>query len=415
MSSYQDYSVDTIKVGATLPNLNSSVTYTAYITCNGNVSMWVDSIEILQNNNSNMTFSYSGITIKKDFISQGETKKVDITIKYNSGISLPSNKNVDMIIKFKFSMPKSVLTEGSNSATSKFFNSSLCPIKKESVEKITFLPTLKVGDNIGSWDASKEKNGTVVAWYTDNDGNGLYELNIGGAGKVYFPENSRYLFGYFTNLKSISFGEEIENKYVSYVDSSEVTNMYMLFYQSKNVENLDLRGFNTSKVENIGYMFRGCSAVKTIDLSTASTSSVTNAENLFSECTSLTNVTFGSDFTLSKVSSLLSMFNSCSSLISVDLSTLNVSNITSIGSMFDGCTSLTNINFGNNFNTTNVSNMSYLFRNCKSLTSLDIRNLDFNDSVDCLGIFVNVSKTIPIYVNESGYNKLSKSMNLIKV
>ena len=83
--------------------------------------------------------------------------------------------------------------------------------------------------------------------------------------------------------------------------------------------------------------------------------------------------------------------------------------------MFDGCTSLTNINFGNNFNTTNVSNMSYLFRNCKSLTSLDIRNLDFNDSVDCLGIFVNVSKTIPIYVNESGYNKLSKSMNLIKV
>lgn len=330
------------------------------------------------------------MTLKKDFISQGETKKIDITIKYNTGISLPENKNVDIRIKFKFDMPKSVLAGGSaTDSTSKFFNSGLCPIKKESVEKITFLTTLKVGDNIGSWDASKEENGTVVAWYTDNDGNGLYELNIGGAGKIYFPEDSSHLFMNFTNLKSISFGEETTNGYVSYVDTSEVTNMYMFFYQSKNIENLDLRGFNTEKVGNMGYIFSGCKAVKGVDISSFDTLKVTKAHNLFSGCSSLVNVTFGNQFKLSQVSD--------------------------IHSMFDGCTSLISINFGNTFNTSNVTNMYYLFRNCVSLTSLDIRYFTFNDSVDCLGIFVNVSKTIPIYVNESGYNKLSKSMNLIKV
>lgn len=52
LSNYQDYSVDSIKIGATLPNLNPSVTYSVYITCNGNISMWIDSIIVEQSNNS---------------------------------------------------------------------------------------------------------------------------------------------------------------------------------------------------------------------------------------------------------------------------------------------------------------------------------------------------------------------------
>ena len=39
--------------------------------------------------------------------------------------------------------------------------------------------------------------------------------------------------------------------------------------------------------------------------------------------------------------------------------------------MFDSCSSLTSINLSN-FNTTNVTDMRCMFKNCKSLISLDI-------------------------------------------
>lgn len=62
-----------------------------------------------------------------------------------------------------------------------------------------------------------------------------------------------------------------------------------------------------------------------------------------------------------------SMFYSCSSLTTLDLSNFDTSNVTDMSYMFDGCSSLTTLDVSN-FNTSNVTDMSWMFYSCSNLT-----------------------------------------------
>ena len=63
------------------------------------------------------------------------------------------------------------------------------------------------------------------------------------------------------------------------------------------------------------------------------------------------------------------MFQSCSSLTSLDLSSFNTSAVTSMENMFCSCSKLSSLNLSS-FDTSAVTNMSYMFSYCSSLTSL---------------------------------------------
>ena len=191
-----NYSKNTIKLGVDLKQVNSTVSYKVVVVNKGNVAMWINSISQEINNNDNMEYVIDGIGIK-ELIEPATTKEFIVKIKYKNSItSLPSNTNLDTVLKFDFKKPESTLATGGGSATSTFFNNG--PITKNKVENITFLPTLDPVENaIGYWDASANKDGTVIASYKDSDNNGLYELYIGGVGEVYAPKNSSTLFGFF--------------------------------------------------------------------------------------------------------------------------------------------------------------------------------------------------------------------------
>ena len=63
------------------------------------------------------------------------------------------------------------------------------------------------------------------------------------------------------------------------------------------------------------------------------------------------------------------MFNNCSKLTSLDLSSFNTSNVTSIGGMFSNCGKLTSLDVSN-FDTSKVINNSNMFNDCNNLTNL---------------------------------------------
>ena len=67
--------------------------------------------------------------------------------------------------------------------------------------------------------------------------------------------------------------------------------------------------------------------------------------------------------------------NGCKSLTSIDSTDWDVSNIKNMSSMFGNCRSLTTLDVSK-WNTSNVHDMSYMFYDCASLTSLDISNWD---------------------------------------
>ena len=147
-------------------------------------------------------------------------------------------------------------------------------------------------------------------------------------------------------------------------------------YQSA-LSNIDFGdNFNTSNVTDMGLMFFGCSSLTSINLSNFNTSNVTSMGLMFDGCSNLTSLNL-SNFNTSNVTDMSLMFDGCSSLTSLNLSNFNTSNVTNMYGMFRGCSNLTSIDLYN-FNTANVNDMRYMFYNCTRLTSLNLYNFDMS-------------------------------------
>ena len=400
------YSKDTVTIGTKLTQVNSTISYKVKVQNSGTVAMWIDSIEEEAKNNSNTEYVLEGIGLK-ELINPGEEKEFIVKIKYKNNITtLPDNTNLDTILKFNFIKPESTLASGSNTnSASTFFNG---PLKKEEIESIEFRPTLDViEDAIGSWDASAPQNGTVIASYKDSDGNGLYELYIGGIGKVNAPIYANNLFNNFTKVKQIDFDKyfntsgvktmstmfgnckSITNLDLSNFNTKDVAMMISMFLNCSKLSNLNLSSFDTSSVASMESMFNGCYSLAKLDLSNFDTSKVTSMRNMFLTCSGLSDINLSS-FTTSNVVSMVSMFHQCNSLVNLDLSNFNTSKVTDMQSMFNGCKSLKNINLSS-FDTSNVVNIHYMFSNCSSLMNLNITNFNTSNVKNARDMFSGCS------------------------
>ena len=127
-------------------------------------------------------------------------------------------------------------------------------------------------------------------------------------------------------------------------------------------------------------MFYNCSKLTSIEFGSGfNTSNVTDMRGMFQGCSKLTNLNLSS-FNTSNVNSMASMFKWCSGLTSLDLSSFNTSNVTDMHELFRGCNKLTSLNVSS-FNTSNVQRMDAMFYGCSGLTSLDVSNFNTSNVV----------------------------------
>ena len=77
---------------------------------------------------------------------------------------------------------------------------------------------------------------------------------------------------------------------VSGFDTSNVTDMGLMFDGCSSLTNLDMSGFDTSNVTDMGLMFDGCSSLTNLDMSGFDMSNVTDMSEVLSGCNSLTTV-----------------------------------------------------------------------------------------------------------------------------
>ena len=70
-----------------------------------------------------------------------------------------------------------------------------------------------------------------------------------------------------------------------------------------------------------------------------------------------------------EVTDMSEMFNSCSGLKNLDLSSFNTAKVTDMGYMFGGCYDLISLDLSS-FNTAKVTDMTWMFYNCQSLTTI---------------------------------------------
>ena len=160
-----------------------------------------------------------------------------------------------------------------------------------------------------SWDISEAGDGSVMAYVEDDGtGNSTYKVTIGGKGGIIANESMIDYFGEFRNVTSID---------LSALDTSEVTDMSIMFARCSILTSLDLSKFDTSKVTNMRAMFSKCSSLTSLDVSKFDTSQVTDMSVMFWNCKSLTSLDV-SKFDTSKVPDMNSMFCNCPAWDAVD-------------------------------------------------------------------------------------------------
>ena len=137
---------------------------------------------------------------------------------------------------------------------------------------------------------------------------------------------------------------------------------------------------------------------------------------LFYACFNLVSVDFNNTFDSSKVQSMLYMFGQCTSLKSVNVSSLDTRSVGDFMAMFYKCKELTSLDLSN-FNTENDFIFQNIFDSMSKLEYLDISS--FYSPYLVSGAFINGDikgnttiilgkKTNGIYI-PSGWNKMFKN------
>ena len=124
-------------------------------------------------------------------------------------------------------------------------------VLRKDIEKLTFSSNDKVPEEaVQGFDLSEKQNKSVMAWYTDKDKNGLYEMTIGQDKGVVANSNSAYL------CCDVGRVDGIENLYTTGV--KDMSYMFFQYRADAPFEKavLDLGdNFDTSAVENMDGMF----------------------------------------------------------------------------------------------------------------------------------------------------------------
>ena len=203
------------------------------------------------------------------------------------------------------------------------------------IKTITLLSDNHVpADTVNSWDVSNANDGTVMAWLKKNSVENevqMYDLYIGGNGKIIAPTNSGYLFANYENCTQING--------MGNLDTSNANSMRYMFSKCSSLSSIDLSNFDTSQVTIMQYMFNKCSSLQSINLSSFDTSQANNMEYMFYECSSLQSLDLSS-FNTSQVTNMRYMFDRCSSLQSLDLTNFDTSKVTDMKYMFFICNNL---------------------------------------------------------------------------
>ena len=121
-------------------------------------------------------------------------------------------------------------------------------------------------------------------------------------------------------------------------------------------------------------------------------------EHMFNRCSGLTSLDVSS-FNTENVTNMTCIFLGCSGLTSLDVSHFNTKKVTDMSCMFYECGKLTSLDVSH-FNTGNVTDMSFMFFNCSALTLLDLTNFNTAKVVDMGGMLILCSALTTIYVSD---------------
>ena len=201
-------------------------------------------------------------------------------------------------------------------------------------------------------DGTISNPNTLTFYYDDQKSSRpgtKYDLNTGNTEPGWYKDH-------ISDIQRVDFDESFKD--------ARPTSTYRWFSCFNLTELVRLSYLNTSEVTNMSYMFSG-SKLSSIDLTYFDTSKVTTME---------------------------SMFDSCSQLITVNVSSFNTSNVTNMERMFNWCTELTYLNLAS-FNTKNIECFDDMFFYCSKLQTIYVNSDWFKPELAC-SMFAECSQLV---------------------
>ena len=162
---------------------------------------------------------------------------------------------------------------------------------------------------------------------------------------------------------------ELTSVTLNRVNYKRAVNVNAMFYgcsKLASITNLDNITFEAATT--MDSLFMGCAALTSLDLGNFKTPNVKSTIRMFKDCTNLGSVSFGANCTFAADTSMTSMFHSCTSLTSLDLSGFDTRNVEEFSYLFYNCSNLTDINMdGTNCSSAAETNIEYFLRGCNRL------------------------------------------------
>ena len=194
---------------------------------------------------------------------------------------------------------------------------------KKDVSILGVTGTYDNSSNLGTKTITE--NGTYNASSDSLDGYSSVTVNVPSSGSLPTITDARYLCAY--NRSSL-YDELLAM-------CSGITSVAYMFYYANNVANLDLTKLNVFNITNMTHMFSNAKFTS-LNFSGFNTSNVTDMRYMFYNTTKLTNLNLSS-FDTSKVKSMSWMFRYASKLVILDISNFDFSGVTSYDSIFYNC------------------------------------------------------------------------------
>ena len=200
--------------------------------------------------------------------------------------------------------------------------------------------------------------------------------------KIYFLDNSGTEEKSEDNINN-HLKELNETNVKLYIDDKEYK--YSKYFTPKKEGKYNIKLVFSIEMKDCSYMFNKCSYIEKIDLSSFNSRNVTDMSFMFYKCTSLRSINL-IEFQTKNVTNMTKMFYKCSKLLGLNLTYFDTNNVEDMSYMFASCNDLLFLDLSS-FDTKKVTNMEGLFCFCNNLNFIDVSSFNTENVVNMKYMF----------------------------
>jgi len=189
-------------------------------------------------------------------------------------------------------------------------------------------------------------------------------------------------------------------------------NKYSKYFIPKNEGKYNIKLVFSSEMKDCSYMFNKCSFIEKIDLSSFNSKNVINMGYMFHKCSSLKSINF-TEFQTTNVTIMTKMFYGCSKLLRLNLTYFDTKNVTDMSYMFCSCSDLLFVDLSS-FDTKKVTNMEGLFCFCQNLNFIDVSSFNTENVVNMKYMFFYLYNVRKLDLSSFNTEKVTNMSRMFK-